>query len=249
MDPECFKREYRPANRFDDDDITKQYWEENGDIYYREEMKIRGADKESFVFFLGSFAKDKNNCYLQDTRLKDSSPNQFRALNNCFCKDDKSVWCIGGKIKEADAESFEVCDDGIHKLRNLYVPYGYAKDKYKVFYYDFSGKACWVRKANPSTFRSRNDGHFGYDDTSVFCGRSQLKSAKVEDWCLIDGYYSRDSKRVYYLNRQVSGVDFDTFEVHLTKKNGFQFAKDKGNFYRNDVIISEQQYQESQARY
>ena len=43
------------------------------------------------------------------------------------------------------------------------VPYGYAKDSKAVYYENFVGKIKVLKKADPVTFVSNDDGYFGWD--------------------------------------------------------------------------------------
>src|SRR5262249_990817 len=158
--------------------------------------------------------KDRKQCYCTSSRLTGCHAGSFRALNFAYATDGQSVWTMGGRIAEADAQSFVVCDDGVHHLPSGdRVPYGYGKDKARVYYYEFEGKANWVRKASSGSFVSLNDGHFGKDEHFVFCGAATLPRAKVEQWRKIGGFYSKDDARVYYFNRQIKQADYDSFEV------------------------------------
>ncbi len=212
-------REYAPGHVFRKDDETTLYWirDRDGKVLYRY-YPIRGVDIESFRFFLGSFAKDRKNCYCASSKLAGGNGATFRALNFTYATDGQFVWTIGGKIKEADAESFVVCDDGVHYLGvgsrvPSRVPYGFGKDKARVYYYDFNGKPNWVRKADPASFVSLNDAHFGRDDNFVFCGAATIPKAKVQHWRKIGGYYSKDDVRVFYFNREIKDADYESFEV------------------------------------
>ena len=152
---------------------------------------------------------------------------------------------MGGKVKDADAESFVVCDDGVHYLTGGgRAPYGFGKDKNRVYYYDFNGKPNWVRKASAGSFHSLNDGHFGKDDHFVFCGAATIPKARIEHWQKIGGYYSNDDRRVFYFNREIRDADHDSFEVVLSGRDYVQLAKDKNRFYRNDSIVDAAKFEE-----
>ena len=241
-------REFPPARAFREDDRTTLYWIRGETILYRF-YPLKGADIDSFSFYLGSFAKDRKHCYCTSTRLAGGNGATFRALNYTYATDGISVWTMGGKIKEADAESFVVCDDGVHNVGSgSPVPYGFGKDKNRVYYYDFDGKPNWVRKASPASFVSLNDGHYGKDDSFVFCGAATLPKAEVEHWRKIGGYYSKDAARVYYFNRLIRDADYDTFEVVDT--GGFlQMAKDKNRFYDTDRVVSEADFLDQIEKY
>ena len=237
-------REFKPGYVCRQGDDTTQYWIQDDRILYRS-YPLRGAHLPSFRFFLGGFAKDQKHCYCTNSRLKGGQGRSFRALNFCYVTDGQFVWTMGGKIKDADAESFVVCDDGVRELSlGQRVPYGYGKDRERVFYYDFDGKPNWVRKATPASFTSLNDGHFAKDEKYVFCGAATIPKAKVEHWQKIGGYYSRDDKRVFYFNREIKTADYDSFEVVPTDRDYLQLAKDKNSFYLNDNLINQTKFEE-----
>lgn len=240
-------REYTPGHRFREDDKTTQYWIRGKQILYRH-YPLSNAHIPSFRFYLGSFAKDHKNCYCAGSRFKGGNGQTFRALNFCYATDGCFVWTMGGKINDADAESFVVCDDGVHFLTGgVRVPHGFGKDKNRVYYYDYVGKTKWVRKASPETFHSLNDGYFARDDNFVFCGDAVLRDARVEHWLKIGGYFSRDDRRVFYFDREIATADYDTFEVVPSGRDHVQLAKDKNNFYRNADVIDAAKFDEMLA--
>ena len=241
-------REFTPGHVFREGDETTLYWIGDGKVMWRQ-YPVPGAHTESFRFYLGSFGRDRKNCYSQSRRLAGGSGPTFRALNFAYATDGVSVWTKGGKVADADATSFVVCDDGMHDLgRGVRVPYGFGKDKDRVFYYDFDGKPNWVRKASPATFLSLNDGYFGKDAEFVFCGTATLPKTNVAQWRRIGGYYSRDDRRIYYFNREIREVDWASFEVVSTEKGWVQLARDKEHFYNNDRRIEAAEFEELVAK-
>ena len=225
-----------PGRVFREYDPTTLYWIRGDEVLYRH-YPIRGADIESFRFYPGSFARDRKHCYCTSSRLTGGNAASFHALNFAYATDGRFVWTMGGQIKQAEPESFVVCDDGSYDLGSgTRAPYGYSKDKHRVFYYDFDGKANWVRKADPRSFVSLNDGHFGKDNQFAFSGPAVIPKAKVEHWRKIGGFYSKDDARIYYFNREIKNADYDSFEFVL--HDIVNLAKDKRNYYRNDSIIS-----------
>jgi len=226
------------------------YWVNEGKIYYDADH-IRGADFETFVYD-GEFAKDKKYCYYGPIRLRDADVATFEVLNFAFAKDKQFVYTSGGKagatrVKEADVATFEVLDDGkviSWYLKNgdvEYVDEGYAKDKFNVYYQNgFSPKV--VKNADLDTFISLNDGMFGKDVNHVFAYGKILKKANIATWHKIIDIagvnYSKDDKRIFYLNREMKEADYDTFEVIYPNcpYSPHQLAKDKNHFYKNDGI-------------
>ncbi len=167
--------------------------------------------------------------------MRNARPSTFRALNYTYTTDGQFVWTIGGKIKDADAESFVVCDDGCNDLGMGHrAPYGFGKDKERVYYYNFDGKPNWVRKASADSFVSMNDGRFGKDAHFVFCGCAMLPKANVGCWKKVGGFYSKDDEQVYYLNRRLRDADAESFEFIGPAE---QLARDKRRLYRRDEIV------------
>ena len=247
---------YKLTTAFNAHDENALYWTDGKKVYFRG-YEIKGADIESFEQFPGAWAKDKNHCYLTSTRLQNSDPTTFEVLNFSYAKDKHNAWTMGGRIPDADVETFEVCDSGrkslgfsIKKLQNgqkikyeTIVPYGFAKDKNNVYYYDYQGKTNIVKKAISSSFQSLGDGYFGYDEKSVFCGRSAIPKAKPVSWKKLreEYYYSKYENRIYYFNRLIKDADAETFEVIVVPVvvgTPRQYAKDKNVGYWNDNIIS-----------
>ncbi|MGA2032083.1 MAG: DKNYY domain-containing protein [Thermoguttaceae bacterium] len=235
-------REFAPGHVFHEEDETTLYWISDGKIMYRH-YPVRGADAESFRFYLGSFGKDRTHCYCTFSRLTGGVGSKFRALNYTFATDGKSVWTLGGRIKDADAKSFVVCDDGEHYLDpETRVPHGFGKDQDRVFYYDYDGKPNWVRKADAASFVSLNDGYFGHDRNFVFFGAATIPKAKVRQWRKLGGLYSRDDSRVYYLNREIREADCDSFKFLKSGGLFYELAKDKLHYYCSGRIIDAAEY-------
>lgn len=234
-------RPFRLGANFNENDPLTYYWSDGKCVRFGVDHVLKGADPETFVFFLNGFAKDKNYCYQSGKKLAGADPKYFECLSYAFCKDRQFVWSHYGKVKDVDALTFVACDDGIHVRSGHRNAYGFGKDSQRVFYSD--GRGHWVRKADPATFKSLNDGHFGLDDRTVFFCRSSIPGAVAKTWKKLGGYYSRDDSRVFYLNRLIVTADANTFKV-VNSKSGTQLARDNQHFYWNDGIVD---YDLSQA--
>ena len=232
--------DYSKDLRFYDFENKEQasYWTDNNRVYFRSVI-IKNADINSFVVLNRFFAKDKNRCYLQGRMLKNADSKYFETLNYCYAKDNRNAWTTGGIVKNIDIKTFEVCDEGIRKNKykfsrqefndgkmrevKILIPYGYAKDKNNVYYENFSGKPKIVKKANPKTFKSLNNGLFGLDDTLVFYEQSTLKKANPNHWKLIDEEksleYSKDEKSIYSYNKEIKNADLETFKLYPIEKS------------------------------
>ena len=231
----------RLAGAFIEGDETTAYWTDGKKVRYRH-FDVRGADADSFLFYLGAFAKDARHCYCTSRRLTGADPATFRMLNFTWACDDAAVWCLGGRVKDADVRSFEVCDQGFVAAGASHqrAPAGYAKDRNHVYFYNFDGKANVVKKAEPASFVSHGDGSYAHDAQWVFWEHTRLPKADPGSWRRLEGLYSRDSLRLYYCNREVKGADLPSFKTTL---RGFlPLARDSGGFFRGDVAISEEEY-------
>jgi hypothetical protein len=258
-------KEGKLAQFYDTNDENTLYWTDGKVVYFREE-KIKNADIYSFEQFPGCWAKDKNFCYSGNTKLKDADCSTFEVLNYTYAKDKTNVWTLEGRIPEAEAKTFEVCDYGKKSLgftfvesannkkekRESFAPYGFGKDANNVFYYDFQGKPKVVKKAISSSFESLNDGYFGYDEKSVFCGKNILPKANPKSWKKLEDkyYYSKDQSTVYYFNSLIKDADAESFEVVIVSsvfETPTQYAKDKNHYYLNDSICSADEFEKYTA--
>lgn len=240
-------REFKPGPVFRPHDEKTCYWIRDGRIFYRD-YPVSGADVASFRFYLGRFGKDRKHCYCASSRLSGGKGADFRALNYCYATDGQSVWTMGGRIKDADAQSFVVCDDGNRILESGgRFPYGFGKDRARVYYYDHAGKPKWVRKADPNAFQSLNDGYYAKDASFVFCGAATLPGADVTQWHKITLHYSGDGRRVYRENRRIPGADYDSFQVVRAEGRSPDLARDRNNFYMNDRILDAAEFERELA--
>ena len=159
-------------------DRIYQYWTDGQKVYFNT-FEIKGLDIETFVQYPGSWGKDKNHCYCTNTKLQNADVGSFKVLNFTYVKDNSNVWTLGGEIKDVNAKTFEVCDNGKHSLGKnydkkngtwyeLFVPYGFGKDTNNVYYYDYRGKPNIVKNASPKTFVSLDDSYFGYDEKNEY---------------------------------------------------------------------------------
>lgn len=231
------------AGPLDERDTATWYRLTQGRITFRREV-IKGADVETFRYYRGTLGKDKNHCYGGKSRLKNAAAAQFRALNYTWFTDDQLVWAMGIRLKDADAATFEVCDDGrcYYDEHTASFPHSYGKDAQRVFYYDFDGKPNWVRKATPASFRSHNDGQFGQDANFAFCGIATIPKADVSNWRPLGNWFSKDDRRVFFLNRPMPQADPVTFIVVPTGRTWSHLAKDKNHYYDGEQIITAHDY-------
>lgn len=193
----------------DTQEITA-YWTDGKMVYW--DFGRVSMDVEHFVWFNSTFAKDSKHCFLHGHKLRNVDHASFTALNNCYARDCKSVWTTGGRFEPEDISSFVVCDDGVKLIEQIRtmsdgtqrpirvrIPYGYAKDSKAVYYENFAGKIKILKRADPATFVSNNDGYFAWDAKSIFWGGYLLPKADLQSWRIVNTEMdlSRDDKHFY----------------------------------------------------
>ena len=104
-----------------------------------------------------------------------------------------------------------------------------------------------IKGAEVSSFRSLGDTYFARDKKRIYAYGKQLPKVNLATWELLSHWYSRDAKRVYYLNREIKGADRDSFTVCTpldAPPLAYHLARDKDHFYQNDEIMEETQWLE-----
>ena len=230
--------------RFLKHDEETQYDIKDGVLRWRRKP-VKGAQIESFRFYRNGFAKDRNHCYHLGRRLAGGNGSTFRSLNFCYVTDGVFVWTVGGKVKDADASTFAVCDDGFQDVGGgVRSAKGYAKDRNRVYYFSGYGKPNWIRKASPDSFVSLNLGYYGKDANHVFYERFTIARADVASWRMIGSDYSCDRKRVYYSGREIAGADSDSFEVVPTRWGYTRLVRDRNRYYALHTPIQADRFAE-----
>ncbi len=133
-----------------------------------------------------------------------------RVLNYAYAMDKTAVYTTSGRIPGADLADFQVLDNG---QNDSGAPQGYAKDSRQVYFHNGDGKVKIIKGAEVSSFRSLGDTYFARDEQRIYAYGKQLPKAELTSWELLGHWYSRDAKRVYYLNREIKGADRDSFTV------------------------------------
>ena len=226
-------------------DFDIQYYTNRNKVYFgypgsgsgKPRGEIKNADLATFELYVGWFAKDKNHCYFRGSVFKQADVKTFEVLNWAFAKDRHNVYTNKGILKEANPQTFEAMCDGYYK--GFFIdPRGYGKDANHVFLYIYGTKTIKLKGADVDTF-VHVVGLFGKDKNSVFWNGKKLKGANPKTWGLLknDSAYSADDKNAYCGSDKIKGVDVDTFEIYIDKKNGNRFARDKNYIYNHDIAI------------
>ena len=160
-------------------------------------------------------------------------------LNYAYAMDKTAVYTTSGRVSDAELAAFQVLDNG---QNDSGAPQGYAKDSRQVYFHNGDGKVKVIKGAEVSSFRSLGDTYFARDEKRIYAYGKQLPKAELTSWELLGHWYSRDARRVYYLNREIKGADRYSFVVCTpldAAPLADHLARDKDHFYQNDEMIEE----------
>ena len=184
-------------------------YKDKNSVYYVDENNgkvslktLKGADPATFEF--GIISKDKNSVFIGNQKLKGVSSKGFEVLNDSldFVKDYKNVYYLD---RESDGITYKV---EVLDTKGVDIPsFEFLGDSYNKYYKD------------------KNNIYFlnDKDDKMEF---EKLVGANPKTFEIIDDYFARDDKNVYFFNKKVIGVDVKTFE-----EVGYDIIKDKNGLH------------------
>ena len=184
-------------------------YKDKNSVYYVDEnngevsLKIlKGADPATFEF--GIISKDKNSVFIGNQKLEGVSSKGFEILDNefNFVKDYKNVYYLD---RESDGITYKV---KVLDTKGVDIPsFEFLGDSYNKYY------------------RDKNNIYFlnDKDDKMEF---EKLVGANPKTFEIVDDYFARDDKNVYFFNKKVIGVDAKTFE-----EVGYDIIKDKNGLH------------------
>ena len=168
-------------------------------VYYMGE-KIKNVKIKNFEKLGQNYWKNDNKIYYRDKKIENADIMSFKVLNEDYAKDKNNVYdgneSIGRGIK--DPETFEFLPNGI-----IYATL-YGKDKYNVYYIKNKMSNCL------------DSFYFIYEVKGI-------NKDKVE---VLNKWFIKDDKNIYFEGKILEGVDYNTFEV-LPNGDG----KDKNQSY------------------
>ena len=203
-----------------------------GNVYYGNEI-LEGANPKTAELIGFSLLKDDKNIYYMGKKIKDVKIKNFEKLGQNYWKNDNKIYYRDEKIENADIMSFKVLNKDYAKDKNHvysgseaidsslsekikdpktfeFLPNGiiygilYGKDKYNVYYIKNKMLNCF--------------------DSSYFIYEvKRINKDKVE---VLNNWFIKDNKNIYFEGKILEGVDYNTFEV-LPNGDG----KDKNRSY------------------
>ena len=226
--------------------VDNEFFLRDGAVYFSglyENGLLKGVAPKDFCCW-HYWGKSSTACFLGGIRLRGADPASFRVLNYAYAMDKTAVYTTSGRVSDAELAAFQVLDNG---QNDSGAPQGYAKDSRQVYFHNGDGKVKVIKGAEVSSFRSLGDTYFARDEKRIYAYGKQLPKAELTSWELLGHWYSRDARRVYYLNREIKGADRDSFTVCTPLDAPLladHLARDKDHFYQNDEIIEETLWRE-----
>ena len=201
---------------------------DKGKVYYRNKI-LEGANPKTAELIGFSLLKDDKNVYHMGEKIKDVKIKNFEKLGQNYWKNDNKIYYRDKKIENADIMSFKVLNEDFAKDKNNvydgnesigrgikdpktfeFLPNGiiydtlYGKDKYNVYYIENKMINCF-------------DTYYSIYEVK---GINKDKVEVLNDW------FIKDDKNIYFKGKILEGVDYNTFEV-LPNGDG----KDKNRSY------------------
>ena len=210
--------------------ISRDYYSiDKRNVYYRNEI-LEGANPKTAELIGFSLLKDDKNVYYMGEKIKDVKIKNFEKLGQNYWKNENKIYYQDKKIENADIMSFKVLNED------------YAKDKNHVYCGNevIDPSLLLGKIKNPETFEFLPNGIlYGKDKYNVYYISSTMSNCfdsyyfihevkginkdKVE---VLNKWFIKDDKNIYFKGKILEGVDYNTFEV-LPNGDG----KDKNRSY------------------
>ena len=230
--------------------ITGRYYKDKKNVYIGWN-KINNADIKTFEVIDGNYSWDKSRVYFNETEIPDIDKESFKTIGNSYSKDKNHIYYEKKIIKNADIESFVlILPENLHGE--------YAKDKNRVYYLgrelegvdpeSFQHVNSIIRKdkknvyynekiiegADPETFQEIEGASFYKDKNRAYYGvyGVQTMDVDIKTFKILNFYYSKDKKNVYYEDKKLETLDPKTFEVI-----DYSYGKDKNGVYYIDYPL------------
>lgn len=193
-----------------EDGVYYQDWNEGTG---KSERLIPDADPKSFETLDDNlYAKDKYNVYYKGNTIQAADPNTFRTLEGGYAVDKNRAFYYGNSIESSSSKDFKILD-------------GYFSTDYKDVYY--RTKPLKISSKKNFKFLSKNNlnDRWSTDGNYYWFNNFKVPSNEYDQIELLDedAGFSRDSKNVYYLNRNLKynedgkrildTLDIESFEI------------------------------------
>ena len=200
-----------------------------GNVYYGNEI-LEGANPKTAELIGDNLLKDDKDVYYRGKKIKDVKIKNFEKLGRNYWENDNKIYYRNKKIENADIMSFKVLNED------------YAKDKNHVYCGNevIDPSPLLGKIKNPETFEFLPNGIlYGKDKYNVYyisntmsnCFDSyyfihEVKGINKDKVELLNDWFIKDDKNIYFKGKILEGADYNTFEV-LPNGDG----KDKNRSY------------------
>ena len=221
--------------------VDNEFFLRDGAVYFSglyENGLLKGVAPKDFCCW-HYWGKSSTACFLGGIRLRGADPASFRVLNYAYAMDKTAVYTTSGRIPDVELTAFRVLDNG---QNDSGAPQGICKGQPAGLLpqrrrqgEDHQGRGSFL-------FPLVGRYLFCRDEKRIYAYGKQLPKAELTSWELLGHWYSRDVRRVYYLNREIKGADRDSFTVCTPVDAALlvdHLARDKDHFYQNDEIMEE----------
>ena len=209
--------------------IGEYYSIDKGKVYYESKI-LKGANPKTAELIGDNLLKDDKNVYYRGKKIKDVKIKNFEKLGRNYWENDNKIYYRNKKIENADIMSFKVLNED------------YAKDKNHVYCGNevIDPSPLLGKIKNPETFEFLPNGIlYGKDKYNVYyisntmsnCFDSyyfihEVKGINKDKVELLNDWFIKDDKNIYFKGKILEGADYNTFEV-LPNGDG----KDKNRSY------------------
>ena len=202
----------------------------NDGVYYikwdeargRSERLIKDADQKTFELLNNDdYGKDKTYVFFKGSKIDGADPKSFKHIKGGYATDKERAYYFRDSISSASPKGFKILD-------------GYfSRDHKNVFY---CTKPLNVKSMSNFKFLTKNNlnKRWSTDGYFYWFNNYKIPSEDYENIVLLDNDagFSKDSKNVYYLNRNIKFNDdgeriLDTLDLKTFEITGFIKCRDK----------------------
>lgn len=235
------------------------YISDNSRAYEKPSKKL-AINKTAFKILNENYIIDDKKVF-RDGNLQRLSAKEFKIFNELFAGNPEKILTTYGNAKVKDPESFKSFTANTSRVG---YSYGYAIDKYHLYFYDEGSGSTHAKIAKackkPSTFKElsygeylydydEEYGHYGMCERTVYIKGVSISMADAKTWEYL-GSYSKDKKSVFYHTYKVQGADVSSFEVikdlEVNKYKTLEhsrWAKDKNHYYNCGKKTTKESYE------
>lgn len=213
-------------------------------VYWLNQYRILDVDPASFHTFFRHYAVDAQGVYMSGYetngskrvlyKLDGADVGTFEYLDGWYAKDRFRVFYKGEPIPGVDSRTFQTVSKEYS---------GYAKDAQWVYENgvkrDDRDATSFRTMGNASYFNIYTADKNGVYLRAQYVGSDGIETRQVEGadpmtFSVIQGFYGRDAKHVFYGRHLVDGADPESFEVlppHRSSFDNYDYATDSQAVY------------------